>query len=146
MVAQSVADPQRPILGVSVLVVALTFGVLVAVGVWRPGPRKLTPRQQRRNEVLGSAIVATAFLGLLLLTPKVTGIVSDMTGIPDIHGAKGLAALASIVIAVLFAFGNLRTPAYAFFWMFGIVAIDWAATDAVPAINGWLDRVSLPTP
>ena len=54
---------------------------------------------------------------------------------------RGIALFATLCIAAVFAFGNLRTPAYVFFWFLGIIALDRAATEVVPSINDNLDQI-----
>lgn len=56
-------------------------------------------------------------------------------------GLRANAVLASLALAGVFAFGNLRTPAYVFFWFFGIIAIDRGATEYIPSINETLDTI-----
>ncbi len=86
------------------------------------------------------------FLGFMMLS-RFSGDLSswlfsglyDRLGLVPSGGVRGLAVLASLALAAVFAFGNLRSPAYVFFWALGLWFLDTLALRILPAVNEALD-------
>ena len=61
-------------------------------------------------------------------------------------GPRDFAIFVSLVMAVVFACGNLRAPAYVFFWALGLWMLDTLSSDLLPAVRAVLDTALPPAP
>ncbi len=103
---------------------------------------KLSKRAQEAIFWIGFLGSTAIFVLILRVTAEpVAAIAYDFFGVPAQNGLRANAVLASLALAGVFAFGNLRTPAYVFFWLFGFILIDWAAHEFVPGLNDSLDQI-----
>ncbi len=154
IVAATIAVSLVNLFAAAVFALALLIGWLVFRHHARqPGPvaRALAwlraPGRRWPGLVLAGVGIAAAIIAFLwwsdLLTAATTGLIHRTFGfVPEQGSLKAGFLFGTLILLFIILFGNLRAPAYAFFWAFGVFFIDYLATDLVPALNQAIDAAT----